>query len=116
MQVFIFAVRIPEQVWEERNISLVGTKASDILLWTVKELNKYYSGEFSWKRNGTSYGVCALQYINRRMVRLIVNAPTQQTALEMVKSYSWHLDAKKFHKRTYAPRQPKVIPERSAAA
>jgi hypothetical protein len=109
MQVYIFTVRIPEHVWDEREVTLVGTKTNDVLLWTVAELNKYYSGEFTWKKINRSFGICALQYINRGLVRIIINAPTQQQAFEMVKSYSWHLDAKKFHKRTYAPRQPKGI-------
>lgn len=114
MQVYMYIVRIPEHVWEERDVSLVDTKSNDVLLWTVKELNRYYSGEFSWEKMNVTFGVCARQYINRRTVRILVNSPDIQASFEMIKSYSWHLDAKKFHKRTYAPRQPKSAAKKAA--
>lgn len=107
MQVFIYTVELPEQSWDDRVINLVDKKTSDILRWNVKELNYYYSGEFSWKKLGL-FGVCAMQYINPKLVKLIVNARDEEMATSMVRSFSWHIDAKKFHKRKYAPRQSKT--------
>lgn len=108
MQVFIYKVRIPDQVWEERNIEMITEKPSDILYWTVQELDRYYSGEFGWKKMGL-IGVCAFQYINPKLVRMIVNAKDREVADAMVKSFSWHLDAKKFHKRRYSTKRMRAV-------
>lgn len=108
MRVFMYTVQLPENVWDERIVKTVEEKKSDILLWTEKELTKYYSGEFAWKKIGM-HGVCATQYVNLKTVRLIVRANSKDVADGIVRSYSWYLDQKKFHKRKYRPRQSGVV-------
>lgn len=108
MRVFMYTIQLPENVWDERTVKTVEEKKSDILLWTEKELTQYYSGEFSWKKLGL-HGVCAIQYVSLKRVRLIVRSLNKDSADSIVKSYAWYLDPKKFHKRKYRPRQSGVI-------
>jgi hypothetical protein len=119
MQVFMYTVDLPENVWDERVVKDVEEKKHCLLLWTEKELNSYYSGEFGWKKLGLT-GVCSIQYVNRRTARLIVRGANREMTDNMVKSFSWHLDQKKFHKRRYAPRKSgvikKVTPEPSSTS
>lgn len=108
MRVFMYTIQLPENVWDERIVKTIEEKPSDILFWNEKELTTYYSGEFPWKKIGMR-GICALQYINLKTARVIVRAADKQTADSMVRSYAWHLDQKKFHKRKYRPRQSGVV-------
>lgn len=101
MQVFVYLVRLPSHPWEERAIETVEEHPLHLLYWTEGELNRVFSGEFGWKKIGV-FAVCALQYVSRTLVRLIVKAPNRAMADTMVKSFSWHLDAKKDNKKPYA--------------
>lgn len=104
MKIYLFTVDIPKEIWKSRIIASVEEKGEHLLYWTVKELNSYYSGEFSWKKLGLT-GVAAFQYISLNKVRLLVKAGDIQTATAMVKSYSSYLDPKKGHKKIYVPRK-----------
>lgn len=103
MKVFVYLVELPTDNWKEKKILSVQERDSSLVNWTTKELDAYFSGEFKWKKIGL-YGICALQYINKTKVRFIVKAPTNEMANEMVKSFAWHLDAKKEHKKPYVRR------------
>lgn len=103
MQVFIYIVQLPANIWEERTIKSIEPASNDIIHWNIHELDSRFSGEFGWKKIGL-FGICALQYMNKNSVRLLVKANSQQMADSMVKSFAWHLDAKKENKRPYARR------------
>lgn len=104
MKLFMYTIQLPVNVSEERQVISSEEVGSHILYWNTKELDKYYSGEFGWKKLESSVGVLALQYINRQRVRLMVRALTKEAADTIVKSFSWHLDAKKTGKKPYARR------------
>lgn len=103
MKIFLYTVQLPEQVFGDRVIKSVVEKTADLLRLNEKELNRYYSGEFGWKKLASN-GVCAIQYINKSTVRLVVSAINADAAEGIVKSYAWHLDAKAKNKGPYVRR------------
>ena len=107
MQLFMYTVQIPDSPSQTRQIKTVIEKPTYILNWNIKELNQTFSGEFSWKKIGL-YGVCAIQYINPSLVRLLVKAPNYDMAASMVASFVVFLDPLKTHKKLYARSTPHV--------
>jgi hypothetical protein len=103
MSIYICTIQLPENVWEERTIISLQEKDSSIFNWTTKELDTYFAGEFGWRKL-SDFGICAIQYVNRTQVRLMIRSCTEDVARSMAKSFAWHVDAKKEHKRRYSRR------------
>lgn len=104
MELVVFTVQIPAHICEERIIKNVESRSDSLSHWTVKELNQQFSGEFGWTKLESAYGVTALQYINRHLVRMIVRARDSQTARRIVTSFIPFVDAKTEHRRAYSRR------------
>lgn len=104
MRVYMYTVQLPSDQNEERIIKSVVEKGDDIVRWKTKELDKYYSGEFGWKKLPEICGVIAIQYINLNTVRLLVRVPMQEMANSVAIKFSKYINPKKEHKKPYARR------------
>ena len=101
MELFIITVQLSANAAEGREIKSIHPCQSDVIFWNVKELDSRFSGEFGWRKIGTAYGIIAIQYINRSLVRMIVKSNDQEGAEKLVEKFSYHLDIKAQHRAPY---------------